>query len=215
MLARGWLLATFAAVSTPRTQRQNECACSADLWFERQSITNAPLQPPNSHLLPQHFFCWIRYVMEEVRRNLSWKRQPYLFWFGLIHAKRKQTMGILKMPPFCRVRLLTGDEHAHSFCRCVDSQESDFMLERTAETRLHDIGMKVSLRYSYRGELAPVWLALVWDFVLVSCKRIKSHKRELEWTRIGMKVAPVSCKHPLTFNHQKLNRFEGFAHGEN
>ena len=30
-------------------------------------------------------------------------------------------MGILKMPPFCRVRLLTGDEHAHSFCRCVDS----------------------------------------------------------------------------------------------
>ena len=28
-------------------------------------------------------------------------------------------MGILKMPPFCRVRLLTRDEHAHSFCRCV------------------------------------------------------------------------------------------------
>ena len=23
------------------------------------------------------------------------------------------------MPPFCRVRLLAGDEHAHSFCRCV------------------------------------------------------------------------------------------------
>ena len=65
------------------------------------------------------FFCWIRYVMEEVRRNLSWKRQPYLSWFGLIHAKRKQTMGVLKMPSFCRVRLLTGDEHAHSFCRCV------------------------------------------------------------------------------------------------
>ena len=28
-------------------------------------------------------------------------------------------MEILKMPPFCRVSLLTGDEHAHSFCRCV------------------------------------------------------------------------------------------------
>ena len=64
-------------------------------------------------------FVVMRYVMEEVRRNLSWKRQPYLFWFGLIHAKRKQTMGILKMPPFCQVGLLTGDEHAHSFCRCV------------------------------------------------------------------------------------------------
>ena len=39
------------------TQRQNECACSADLWFERESISNAPLQSPNSHLLPQYFFC--------------------------------------------------------------------------------------------------------------------------------------------------------------
>ena len=28
-------------------------------------------------------------------------------------------MGILKKPPFCRVRLLTRDEHAQSFCRCV------------------------------------------------------------------------------------------------
>ena len=101
------------------TQRQNECACSTDLWFQYESITNAPLQSPNSHLLPQYFFCWIRYVIEEVRRNLSWKRQPYLFWFGLIHAKGKETMKILKMPPFCRVSLLTGDEHAHSFCRCV------------------------------------------------------------------------------------------------
>ena len=44
----------------------------------------------------------------------------------------------------------------------LDSQESDFMLERTAVPRLHDIGMsfrsgmKISLRYSNRGELAPV-----------------------------------------------------------
>ena len=43
-----------------------------------------------------------------------------------------------------------------------DSQESDFMLERTAVPRLHDIGksfrteMKISLRYSYRGEFTPV-----------------------------------------------------------
>ena len=44
----------------------------------------------------------------------------------------------------------------------LDSRESDFMLERTPVPRLHDIGMcfrigmKISLRYSYRGELAPV-----------------------------------------------------------
>ena len=84
-----------------------------------------------------------------------------------------------------------------------DSRESKFMLERTAVPRLHDIGtsfrngMKISPRCSYRGELAPVWLATVQVFVLISCKRIQSHKRELEWTRTGMKVAPVSCKHPL------------------
>ena len=43
-----------------------------------------------------------------------------------------------------------------------DSRESDFMLERTAVPSLHDIGMsfrtgmKILLRYSYRGELALV-----------------------------------------------------------
>ena len=71
----------------------------------------------------KYFFCWIRYVTEEVRRNLSWKRQPYLFWFGLVHAKWEQATGILQMPPFCRVRLLTRDEHAQSFCRCVESDQ--------------------------------------------------------------------------------------------
>ena len=128
--------------SCRRVQRQNECACSPDLWFERESITNAPFQSPNSHLLPQYFFCWIRYVVEEVRRNLSWKRQPYLFWFGLIHAKRKQTMRILRMPPFCRVRLLTVDEHAHSFCRCVDSSANRLRIlhfNRQIHTCYHNI----------------------------------------------------------------------------
>lgn len=35
-------------------------------------------------------------------------------------------------------------------------------------------------------------------FLLVSCKQIKSYKRETEWTCTGMKVALVSCKHPLS-----------------
>ena len=61
---------------------------SDNSWYELCThVTNAPLHSPNSHLLPQYFLCWIRYVMEEVQRNLSWKRQPYLFWFGLIPAK--------------------------------------------------------------------------------------------------------------------------------
>ena len=137
----------FASEHIAMTQRQNECACYADLWFKRESITNPPLQSPNSHLLPQYFFCWIRYVMEEVRRNLSWKRQPYLFWFGLIHAKRKQSMGILKMPPFCRVWLLTGDEHAHSFCRCVH-RDNSFI----AHARIHELRKAKFMLCSNRTE---------------------------------------------------------------
>ena len=37
-----------------------------------------------------------------------------------------------------------------------------------------------------------IWLVLVWDSVLVSCKQIQSHKREPGWTSTGMKVIPVS-----------------------
>ena len=48
--------ACFSRKVTVTTQRQNECACSGDLRFKRESITNAPLQSPNSHLLPQIFF---------------------------------------------------------------------------------------------------------------------------------------------------------------
>ena len=74
---------------------------------------------------------------------------------------------------------------------------------------LNDIGtsFRTSPRCGYRGELAPVWLAPVEDFVLVSCKRIQSHKRKLEWPRTGMKVAPVSCKHPLIVAVRRLSAF--------
>ena len=83
--------------------------------------------------------------------------------------------------------------------------ESDITPGRTVLLSLHDIGtsfctrMEISLWYTYsnRSELAPIWLATVWDFVVVSCKRIQSHKREPEWTLTGMKVTPVLCKHPL------------------
>ena len=100
------------------------------------------------------------------------------------------------------VRLL---EHKYAL-PVPDSRKSDFILEQTVVPRLHHIGMsrtrmKISLRYSYRGECAAVWLAPAWDFVLVSCNRIQSHKREPQWTGTGIKVAPVSCKHPLSLPH--------------
>ena len=67
----------------------------------RRHVTDALLRSLNLQLLPQYFFCWVRYVKEEVWRKLSWKRQLYLFWFGPIPAKWNQTMRISKLPLFC------------------------------------------------------------------------------------------------------------------
>ena len=64
------------------------------------------------------------------------------------------------------------------------------------------------LAYMYfsREILSPVqqprWTHLVvtctsMTFMVVSCKQIKSHEGELEWTHASTKVTPVSCKHPL------------------
>ena len=78
-----------------------------------------------------------------------------------------------------------------------------FIPKRVAVPCLHDTGTsfrsgtKISSRYSNRDELIPVWVVPVWDFGSVSCKRIQSHKREPGWAHTGMKVIPVSCKHPL------------------
>ena len=75
--------------------------------------------------------------------------------------------------------------------------------KRVVVSRLHDTaarfrtGVKFSPRYKNRGKLTTGWLAPAWHFVVVSCKQIKSHEREPEWTRSGAKVAPVSCKHDL------------------
>lgn len=46
------------------------------------------------------FFCWKRYVTEQVRKKLSWKWKPYLLRLRLIPAKEKQSARILKMPPY-------------------------------------------------------------------------------------------------------------------
>ena len=49
------------------------------------------------------------------------------------------------MPPFCRVRLLTGDEHAHSFCRCFEKTQSRSQSPRypyPAERETRDSGTK-------------------------------------------------------------------------
>ena len=57
--------------------------------------------------------------------------------------------------------------------------------------------VKFSPLYSNRGELTPGWLSPAWHFLLVSCKRKKSHEREPEGTCAGAEVATASCKHLL------------------
>ena len=121
-------------------------------------------------------------------------------------------------------------KHTHALPVPDGSRESDFMPERTVMPRLHDIGMSFrtgvnshrydSFRYQRlcwyhvneyratrrnRSELAPVWLVPVSEFVLVSCKRIQSHKREPEWTRIWMTFASAPCKHPPIFIWKPLH----------
>ena len=54
---------------------------------------------------------------------------------------------------------------------------------------LYDTGTECG-QISYRYE----------RFVPVSCKRIQSYKWEPGWTRTGMKLVPVSCKHSLTLS---------------
>ena len=68
--------------------------------------------------------------------------------------------------------------------------------------RLHDTGItfhtitRMSIRYNHRDELIPY--ILVWDFTPVSCKQMQSDKWEVEWTRTGTKVSPISHEDPLS-----------------
>ena len=101
------------------TQSQNECACSGDLRFKRESIRNAPLQSPNSHLLARKFF-----LLNKICDGVS-SKAPFLkaatlsIVISAYPRVTKTNNGNFKLRPFRRVRLLTRDEHAHSFCRCV------------------------------------------------------------------------------------------------
>ena len=80
--------------------------------------------------------------------------------------------------------LLTID--THSLPVLVNSA-THLVPERNLVPPLRDTGTECG-QISYRYE----------RFVPVSCKRIQSYKWEPGWTRTGMKLVPVSCKHPLT-----------------
>ena len=135
----------------------------------------------------------------------------------------------------CRVYMMTGSFHIFLFNRTfhVDKiqvwfkianithalpvpvyRRTDFTPKWVVVSRLHVTvarfltGVKFSPRRENRGELTPGWLAPAQHFVVVSCKQIESHEREPEWTRSGVKVAPVSCKH-----HLSLCSYQCYARG--
>ena len=122
-------------------------------------IDYAPLQSPNSHLLPQYFFL----LLNEICNGGS-SKEPFLktatlsIMFGLIFAKRKQTKGILKMPPFRRVRLLTRDEHAHSFCHWVDRHDTATKRMRMLKPRAPFLCVRERLpQYFHRNNEVSKW----------------------------------------------------------
>ena len=67
------------------------------------------------------FFCWKRYVTEQVRKKLSWKWKPYLLRLGLIPAKEKQSAWILKMPPYRCCGITMGILSFSFLFECVSS----------------------------------------------------------------------------------------------
>ena len=113
----------------------------------RRHVTDALLRSLNLQLLPQYFFCWVRYVKEEVWRKLSWKRQLYLFWFGPIpRNETKQwefqncrcfaTMVLLwkywRSHSFTNMEFLMRYKHVHLFCRCVLREYHGLFLRSSA-----------------------------------------------------------------------------------
>ena len=73
-----------------------------------------------------------------------------------------------------------------------------FTLKCVVVLRLHDTvvafctDMKLLPWYNNPGELMLRWLVPALHFVVVLCKQMWSHKRELEWTHFGVVKQPSS-----------------------
>ena len=128
-----------------------------------------------------------------------WFRNAFTWWLGhFISHYLKVHFMLIKY---------TFDSKSQALHMCYLFQSTNRPIsvtpKRVVVSGLHDTtarfrtGVKFSPRYKNRGKLTPGWLAPTWHFVVVSCKQIKSHEREPEWTRSGAKVAPASCKHDL------------------
>ena len=59
-------------------------------------VTAAQLQLLSSHLLPQYFFCWVRYVSDEIRKKLSWNGNLNCFGLSLSLRNENKLFLILK-----------------------------------------------------------------------------------------------------------------------
>ena len=116
---------SFSPKSFPSEESNKKC------YELRRHVTDALLRSLNLQLLPQYFFCWVRYVTE---RNFSENGNFICFGLGLsLRNETKQwefqncpcwtTMVLLwkywRSHSFTHMKFLVRYKHAHSFCRSV------------------------------------------------------------------------------------------------
>ena len=102
----------------------------------------------------KNFFCWKRYVTEQVQKKLSWKWKPYLLRLGLIPAKEKQSAWILKMPPYRCCGVTMG---ILSF---------SFLFERVSSMRTHFAAVGVDSSYLFFVTWLVIYLQWCWQWTL-------------------------------------------------
>ena len=87
--------------------------------------------------------------------------------------------------------------------------QTDFTPKRLVVSRLHDTvaksrtGEKFSPRYENRGDSR--WHDILWWYHVNKCRAMRGNRSELA---PGAKVAPVSCKHPLTLASDEKTIFQ-------
>ena len=80
----------------------------------------------------------------------------------------KKTMGILEMPPFRRVRLLTRDEHAHSFCRCVCLSMLCNWFKKTGTTNFPQLKVNPKSIVACNCSVAVYLYVYIYQFIYIS-----------------------------------------------
>ena len=146
--------------------------------------------------LSSDWFIWFSILGGVYMGKFAPVRVPYrnVFWFRIEFKWIRNCLFIWSL----HGSIVTSTSWINEIYACT--------IHRKAEASLHDTlarfrpGLKFSPRVNYLGRLAPVWLAQVWHFLVVSCKRIQSHNREpCEKTHLLSRVLIISFGYGLVF----------------